>query len=331
VTATPLLEVDSITVEFPLDGHVLRAVDGASFAIAAGERVALVGESGSGKTVTALSIMGLLDPPGRIAYGDIRLDGRSLVGWSEREYRRVRGLDVAMVFQEPMTALNPAQRVGTQVAEAMRVHDPALRRSAARSRVVALFEEVGIADAVRRLRDYPHQLSGGTRQRVLLAMALANTPRLLIADEPTTALDATTQAQILELVDRLCAAHRMAVLLVTHDLAVVAGHADRVVVLYAGRVMEDGPVDAVFARPAHPYTRGLLTSVPGGAGNRERPRVIAGAPPDPRRPPQGCPFHPRCDFAEEQCRSRVPPLAEVGPERASACLRVDEVLASGGE
>jgi oligopeptide/dipeptide ABC transporter ATP-binding protein len=275
--------------------------------------------------------MGLLDPPGRIAYGDIRLDGQSLVALPEHEYRRVRGRDVAMVLQEPMTALNPAQRVGTQVAEAMRVHDPTLRKSATRERVIALFEEVGIADAVRRLRDYPHQLSGGMRQRVLIAMALANTPRLLIADEPTTALDATTQAQILELVDRLRAAHGMAVLLVTHDLAVVAGHADRVVVMYAGRVIEEGPVDAVFARPAHPYTRGLLTSVPGSADSRERLRVIPGTPPDPRRQPQGCAFHPRCDLAQEQCRARVPPLVDIAPGRASACLRVDEVLAAGRE
>jgi oligopeptide/dipeptide ABC transporter ATP-binding protein len=327
VTATPMLEVDSVTVEFPLDRDVLRAVDGASFAIAAGERVALVGESGSGKTVTALAIMGLLDPPGRVAYGDIRLDGQSLLAWSEDEYRNVRGRELAMVFQEPMTALNPALRVGAQVAEAMRVHDRALRKAAARRRVIALFEEVGIADAARRVRDYPHQLSGGTRQRVLLAMALANTPRLLIADEPTTAVDVTTQAQILELVDTLCAAHGMAVLLVTHDLAVVAGHADRVVVMYAGRVVEEGPVDAVFARPAHPYTRGLLASVPGVRGAREPLRAIPGTPPDPRRHPQGCAFHPRCELAQEQCRSRVPPLAEIAPARSSACLRVDELLA----
>jgi oligopeptide/dipeptide ABC transporter ATP-binding protein len=327
MTTAPLLEVDSLHVEFELDGESLGAVAGASFAIAAGERVALVGESGSGKTVTALAIMGLLDAPGRIAGGDIRLDGRSLPGLPEEEYRRVRGRDVAMVFQDPMTALNPAHRVGAQVAEAITVHDAAVGRSAARTRTITLLEEVGIADPSRRARDYPHQLSGGTRQRVLLAMALANTPRLLIADEPTTALDVTTQAQILELLDALRVEHEMALLLVTHDLAVVAGHADRVVVMYAGRVVEEGPVDDVFARPSHPYTRGLLASVPTAVRSGAALAAIPGAPPDLRRQPPGCAFHPRCDLAQERCRDAAPPLTLVAPERSSACLRADELLA----
>jgi oligopeptide/dipeptide ABC transporter ATP-binding protein len=329
MTTTPVLEVDSLCVEFGLDGELVRAVDGVSFAIEAGERVALVGESGSGKTVTALTIMGLLEPPGRITSGDIRLGGRSLPGLSEEEYRRVRGRDVAMVFQDPMTALNPAHRVGAQVAEAITVHDGTVRRSAARTRAIALFEEVGIPDAPRRARDYPHQLSGGTRQRVLLAMALANTPQVLIADEPTTALDVTTQAQILELLDALCAVHGMAVLLVTHDLAVVAGHADRVVAMYAGRVAEVGPVDAVFARPSHPYTRGLLASAPAATDGRATDGLIAipGAPPELRRRPAGCAFHPRCALAEERCRAAVPPLTSVAHRRSSACVRADELLA----
>jgi oligopeptide/dipeptide ABC transporter ATP-binding protein len=327
MNAATMLEVDALSVEFALDGEPFRAVDRVTFSIAAGERVALVGESGSGKTVTALTVMGLLDPPGRIATGDIRLDGRSLPELSEEEYRLVRGRDVAMVFQDPMTALNPAHRVGTQVAEAITVHDASVSRADARRRAIALFEEVGIADAGRRARDFPHQLSGGTRQRVLLAMALANRPRLLIADEPTTALDVTTQAQVLELLDALRAALGMSVLLVTHDLGIVAGHADRVVVMYAGRVVEDGPVDAVFARPAHPYTRGLLASVPTTRRANAPLAAIGGSPPAGRRPPDGCAFHPRCDLAQERCRAVVPPLTLVAPGRSSACLRADELLA----
>jgi oligopeptide/dipeptide ABC transporter ATP-binding protein len=330
MTTAPMLQVDSLSVEFAFDGDPLRAVDGVSFAIAAGERVALVGESGSGKTVTALTIMGLLDPPGRVAAGEVLLDGRSLTALSEEEYRAIRGRDVAMVFQDPMTALNPAHRVGAQVAEAITVHDGTVRRAAARTRTIALLEEVGIADAPRRARDYPHQLSGGTRQRALIAMALANAPRLLIADEPTTALDVTTQAQILELLDALRAEHGMAVLLVTHDLAVVAGHADRVVVMYAGRVVEDGPVDAVFAEPAHPYTRALLASVPAATRGSVGLAAIPGTPPDLRRRPAGCAFHPRCDLAEERCRAAVPPLTPVAPGRSSACVRADELLAGPG-
>ncbi|MDQ1430159.1 MAG: peptide/nickel transport system ATP-binding protein, partial [Actinomycetota bacterium] len=256
------LEVDGLAVQFAVERDVVRAVSDVSFSVASGETVAIVGESGSGKTVTALAVMGLIDRPGSITRGDVRLAGRSLVGVSESEYREVRGREVAMVFQDPMTALNPVMRVGEQIAEAIAVHGGTRSRRAARARAVELLERVGITPASARAREYPHQLSGGMRQRVMVAMALANGPRVLIADEPTTALDVTTQAQILELLGEVQREMGLALVLVTHDLGVVAGLADRVVVMYAGRVVEEGPVDAVFGASGHPYTRGLLASVP---------------------------------------------------------------------
>jgi oligopeptide/dipeptide ABC transporter ATP-binding protein len=315
-----VLEVDALRVEFPLDTGVVRAVDGVSFSVAAGERVAIVGESGSGKTVTALAVMGLLDPPGRIVEGDIRLDGRSLVGLSEDAYRELRGRDIAMVFQDPMTALNPAQRVGAQVAEAITVHDASVTGAAASARAATLFADVGIAAAEARARDYPHQLSGGVRQRVLLAMALANSPRVVLADEPTTALDVTTQAQVLELFDTLTAERGAALVLVTHDLGVVAGHADRVVVMYAGRVVEDGRVDDVLASPAHPYTRALLASVPSAMARRGTLAPIGGTPPNLADLPPGCAFHPRCVFAIPRCTDEVPALVVTAPGHRAACI-----------
>jgi oligopeptide/dipeptide ABC transporter ATP-binding protein len=321
----PLLEVDGLSVDFTVDEGVVHAVDGMSMTLAPGERVAVVGESGSGKTVTALAIMGLIEPPGRITAGDVRLDGRSLTALSEGDYREIRGRDVAMVFQDPMTALNPAHRVGAQVAEAITVHDSSVTRSAAAARAVELLESVGIASASTRARDYPHQFSGGMRQRVLLAMALANRPRLLIADEPTTALDVTTQAQILELLDTIRSELGLAVLLVTHDLGVVAGHADRVVVMYAGRVVEEGAVDDVFASPRHPYTRGLLASVPSIARARGALTPIPGSPPNLLHVPEGCAFHPRCVHAQERCRAAVPPLVTLTPGHRAACIRVHEI------
>jgi len=324
VSSAPLLEVDSLRVEFKTDAGTVRAVDGVSLSLAPGERVAVVGESGSGKTVTALAVMGLLEPPGNITGGDVRLDGRSLPPLPDNEYRRIRGRDIAMVFQDPMSALNPAIRVGAQVAEAITVHDPSVSRAAARRRAVELLERVGIAAAAQRVRDYPHQLSGGMRQRVLLAMALANSPRVLIADEPTTALDVTTQAQILELLDSSRADLGLSVLLVTHDLGVVAGHADRVVVMYAGRIVEEGGVQQVFASPRHPYTRGLLASVP-TANGRGSLTPIPGAPPDLSQVLVGCPFHPRCAFAEAQCLDAVPPLVELADGHCAACVRAREI------
>jgi peptide/nickel transport system ATP-binding protein len=321
----PLLEVDGLSVDFTVDGGVVHAVDGMSMTLAPRERVAVVGESGSGKTVTALAIMGLIEPPGRITAGDVRLDGRSLTALSEDDYRQIRGRDVAMVFQDPMTALNPAHRVGAQVAEAITVHDSSVTRPAAVARAVELLESVGIASASTRARDYPHQFSGGMRQRVLLAMALANRPRVLIADEPTTALDVTTQAQILELLDSIRSELGLAVVLVTHDLGVVAGHADRVVVMYAGRVVEEGAVDDVFASPRHPYTRGLLASVPSIASARGELTPIPGSPPNLLHVPEGCAFHPRCVYAQERCRAAVPPLVALTPGHRAACIRAHEI------
>jgi peptide/nickel transport system ATP-binding protein len=305
----PLLEVDELSVDFTVDGGVVHAVDGMSLTLAPGERVAVVGESGSGKTVTALAIMGLIEPPGRITAGDVRLDGRSLTALSERDYRQIRGRDVAMVFQDPMTALNPAHRVGAQVAEAITVHDSSVTRSAASTRAVELLESVGIASASTRARDYPHQFSGGMRQRVLLAMALANRPRVLIADEPTTALDVTTQAQILELLDTIRSDIGLAVVLVTHDLGVVAGRADEVIVMYAGQVVERAPTATLFADMKMPYTEALLRSIPKVAQpSHTRLVAIPGRPPDLVSPPAGCRFAPRCAYVQDRCRVEQPPL-----------------------
>jgi len=324
-TVAPVLEIDGLCVEFATEHGPVRAVEGVSIALAPGERVAVVGESGSGKTVTALAIMGLIEAPGRITAGDVRLDGRSLRSISDDDYRQIRGRDVAMVFQDPMTALNPAMRIGPQVAEAITVHDSAVSRATASTRAIEQLEEVGIASAAQRARDYPHQLSGGMLQRVLIAMALANRPRVLIADEPTTALDVTTQAQILELLDDLGRDRDLAVVLVTHDLGVVAGHADRVMVMYAGRVVEEGTVDDVFASPRHPYTRGLLAAVPTVSHARGALVAIPGSPPNLLDLPAGCAFHPRCPFAQDRCRAAVPALRELAPSHRAACIRAEEL------
>jgi oligopeptide/dipeptide ABC transporter ATP-binding protein len=328
VSGVAALEVEGLAVQFAVEREVVRAVSDVSFSVAAGETVAIVGESGSGKTVTALAIMGLIDRPGWITRGDIRLAGRSLVGVSESEYREVRGRELAMVFQDPMTALNPVMRVGDQIAEAIAVHGGARSRRAARGPAVELLERVGITPATARAREYPHQLSGGMRQRVMVAMALANGPQVLIADEPTTALDVTTQAQILELLGDLQRERDLALVIVTHDLGVVAGLADRVVVMYAGRVVEEGPVDAVFGASGHPYTRGLLASVPRRGDARGELVAITGTPPDPARLPSGCAFHPRCPLAVEQCRVEVPELRVLSPGHRAACVFAERVSRS---
>jgi oligopeptide/dipeptide ABC transporter ATP-binding protein len=328
VSGVAALEVEGLAVQFAVERDVVRAVSDVSFSVAAGETVAIVGESGSGKTVTALAIMGLVDRPGSITQGDIRLAGRSLVGVSESEYREVRGRELAMVFQDPMTALNPVMRVGDQIAEAIVVHGGARSRRAARGPAVELLERVGITPAAARAREYPHQLSGGMRQRVMVAMALANGPQVLIADEPTTALDVTTQAQILELLGELQREMGLALVIVTHDLGVVAGLADRVVVMYAGRVVEEGPVDAVFGASGHPYTRGLLASVPRRGDARGELVAITGTPPDPARLPSGCAFHPRCPLAVDQCRVEIPELRVLSPDHRAACVFAERVSQS---
>ncbi len=325
-----VLEINDLHVEFAGREQAVHAVNGVSLSIEAGVTLALVGESGSGKTVTALAVMGLLEPPGRIVSGDIKLEGHSLLELAERDYRAVRGARMTMVFQDPLSSLNPAFRIGDQVAEARRAHDRSVTRASAAKCAVELLERVGIPDAAARVRDYPHQLSGGMRQRVMIAMAVANEPALVIADEPTTALDVTIQAQVLDVLRSVQRETGAALVLVTHDLGVVAGIAERVAVMYAGRIVEEGPVDTVFANPAHPYTAGLLASTPRLDTNpRDRLPVIAGVPPSPSSSIQGCAFAPRCPLAIDVCRVSAPPFQPVGSRHASACYRWDEVLTVG--
>jgi peptide/nickel transport system ATP-binding protein len=314
------LEVRGLRTSFFLDGGEARAVDGVSFRLEPGRVLGLVGESGCGKSITALSVMRLVPPPGRIVGGEIRFEGRDLLRLAESEMRAVRGAGLAMVFQEPMTSLNPVFTVGSQIAEAVRLHRPVSRREAA-ERAVELLTEVGIPDAARRARDYPHQLSGGMRQRVMIAIAISCEPRVLIADEPTTALDVTIQAEILDLLTELRARHGMALLLITHDLGVVAQQADEVAIMYAGRIVEQAPVLDVFDRPLHPYTQALFRSMPGIAGPRERLEAIPGQVPELLRLPSGCTFRDRCPRAIDECGSRVPPLEAKRPGHVAACIR----------
>jgi oligopeptide/dipeptide ABC transporter ATP-binding protein len=321
------LEVDGLRVEFGRLPAAVQAVHRVSFSVDMGETVAVVGESGSGKSVTGLAVMGLIDPPGRITEGDVRLAGKPLIGLPESEYRRVRGRDLAMVFQDPLSALNPVRRVGDQIAEAAWVHGGS--RAKARARAVEILDRVGVTPAARRARAYPHELSGGMRQRVMLAMALVNRPQVLIADEPTTALDVTTQAQILELLGELQREMGLALVLVSHDLGVVAGVADRVLVMYAGRIVEEGSVDEIFTAAGHPYTRGLLASIPRADASRAALAAIPGSPPDPSALPSGCPFHPRCVFAVEACREERPAPRVLSGGHRAAC-RFAEAVSQGG-
>ena len=328
----PVLQVRDLVTEFTTDEGRLRAVDGVSFDLHAGQTLAVVGESGSGKSVTSLSVMGLLPARiGRVAGGSIKLDGQDLVGLSERRMQRVRGNDIGMIFQEPMTSLTPVYTVGDQIAEAILTHRDISRR-AARARAVELLEQVGIPEPKLRARAYPHQLSGGMRQRVMIAIALACDPRVLIADEPTTGLDVTIQAQILELLRRLQAETGMAILFITHDLGVVAEIADRVLVMYAGQMVEEAPVEALFAQPRMPYTIGLLGSTPRpgasalAAGAAPRLRAIPGNIPSPRALPQGCRFHPRCTHMREGlCTTAAPPLDSAAPGHQVRCARWRDV------
>ncbi len=305
----------------------LVAVNDVSFAVGRGETLCLVGESGSGKSLTAFSILRLVPPPGRILGGSIQFGGRDLLTLPEDQMCDVRGADIALIFQEPMTALNPVFTVGDQIAEALVVHGRMDWR-AARAEAVRLMDAVRIPDAAARARDYPHQLSGGQRQRVLIAMALACKPALVIADEPTTALDVTIQAQILDLLRQLQAEHGLALLLITHDLGVVAEMADRVAVMYAGRIVEQGPVEAIFASPQHPYTKGLLASLPGVRSleseasrvSGKRLQAIEGTVPSLTDLPPGCAFEPRCAERVDVCREAVPPLVALGDDRAARCV-----------
>ena len=323
-TGEPLLRVHDLRTYFHLGGAVAKAVDGVSFDIRAGETVGMVGESGCGKSVTALSLLRLVDPPGRIQPGSrIEFEGRDLLSLNEEGIRQIRGNRIAMVFQEPMTALNPVFTIGDQVAEVARVHAKASRR-AAWERAVEMLSLVGIPDPRERAKSYPHQLSGGMRQRVLIAMALVMNPSLLIADEPTTALDVTIQAQILELIADLQQRLGLAVLLITHDLGVVAEVTSRVLVMYGGQIVERAPVRELFRNPRHPYTRGLLDAMPRLGRQRDRLTVIPGTVPPPTRWPSGCRFRDRCAWAWPRCADEHPPEYPVSADHNARCHLVDE-------
>jgi len=330
----PLLSVEDLRVHFHTDAGVVKAVDGVSWSVGRGETLGIVGESGSGKSVSALAVMGLVPvPPGRFESGRILFQGRDLLKADDKELRAIRGKEISMIFQDPLTSLNPVFRVGHQIAEVIQVHEK-VGRIAARKRAVDLLAEVGIPNPAQRAREYPHQFSGGMRQRAMIAMALALDPAVLLADEPTTALDVTVQAQIMDLLLRLQADRGTAVVLITHDLGLVAGHADRVVVMYAGRVAETAGVDDLYYRPRHAYTLGLLSSLARLDRRRtERLKPIVGQPPSMIRVPAGCAFNPRCPFATDVCRTDRPELvpsdAAGGVGHLHACHHADEVAKVG--
>jgi peptide/nickel transport system ATP-binding protein/oligopeptide transport system ATP-binding protein len=319
----PLLSVRDLKVHFQTADGIVKAVDGVTFDVGAGETLAVVGESGSGKSVTSLAVMRLLAPSARYAGGEIRLGGENLLDKTARQMRAVRGNDIGMIFQEPMTSLNPVHTVGHQVAEVIALHRRC-SKSDAKRQAVEMLDLVGIPEPQKRADRYPHEMSGGMRQRVMIAMALACRPRLLIADEPTTALDVTIQAQILDLMRRLQREFSMAIMFITHDLGVVAEMADRVAVMYGGRVVEEGRVGEIFAHPRMPYTAGLMASVPRlghGDGVKSRLKAIRGSVPPPLRMPSGCSFAPRCDHAVSGCDAAVPGLEDIGESHAVRCLR----------
>ena len=323
----PLLRVEDLVVELEVEGVRAHAVDGVGFELEAGHTLALVGESGCGKSLTALAVLRLLPRPvARIARGRVLYRGRDVVTMSGAEVRKVRGGEIAMVFQEPMTSLNPVFSCGEQIAEVARLHLGMSRRQA-RDRAIELLDEVGIDRPAERAKQVPHELSGGMRQRVMIAMALAGEPSVLLADEPSTALDVTTQAQILDLIDRLCVERGMAVLLVTHDLALASQRAHRVAVMYAGRIVESAPRESLFTRPAHPYTRGLLACRPRLGERRELLPAIEGTVPDVFERPAGCRFHPRCGFAVPACAQFEPELAAIGGDQRVACTEWRRVVA----
>ncbi|MGW2380298.1 ABC transporter ATP-binding protein [Streptomyces sp. NPDC001658] len=314
-----LLEVRDLQVEFRTRDGVAKAVNGVTYGVDAGETLAVLGESGSGKSVTAQAVMGILDiPPGRITGGEILFQGRDLLKLKEEERRRIRGAEMAMIFQDALSSLNPVLSVGDQLGEMFVVHR-GMSRKDARTKAVELMDRVRIPAAKERVRDYPHQFSGGMRQRIMIAMAMALEPALIIADEPTTALDVTVQAQVMELLAELRREYHMGLILITHDLGVVADVADRIAVMYAGRIVESAPVHDIYKAPAHPYTRGLLESIPRLDQKGQELYAIKGLPPNLMDIPPGCAFHPRCPMARDVCRTDVPPLYEVDEDRGSAC------------
>ncbi len=318
----PLLDVKDLRTHFHTRAGVVRAVDGVSFSVAPGEMLGIVGESGSGKSVANLSLLGLVPmPPGKIESGTAQFDGVDLLHCTTAQRRAIRGKKISMVFQDPMTALNPYLRIGDQIMEPLLIHEN-ISKADARARAIAMLKRVGIHDAERRLREYPHRFSGGMRQRVMIAMALITHPQLLIADEPTTALDVTVQAQILELLKTMQAELGMAVILVTHDLGVIAESCNRVLVMYAGRIVESATVDDLFREPKHPYTRALLASIPATQAKGATLYTIQGAPPDLTAQIEGCPFAPRCEHAQPQCTIDPMPLAEIVAGHTTACKRV---------
>ena len=314
-----LLSIDNLKVFFHSDGAVSKAVDGVSYEVRGGETVCLVGESGCGKTVSALSILGLIpQPPGRIHGGRVLFKGRNLLDLNEETLQKIRGREIAMIFQEPMTSLNPVFPVGEQIEEVIVNHE-SVDRMEARQRVIGLLNDVGIPSPEQRLKDYPHNLSGGQRQRVMIAMALACAPDLVIADEPTTALDVTVQAQILHLFREFQDRKRMSVLYITHNLGVVAEIGDRIYIMYAGAIVETGNGDQIFRDPSHPYTTGLLAALPDRSRKGQPLYSIPGAVPDPAHKPSGCPFHPRCPYTEESCRSNFPSMVDFGDHHLARC------------
>ncbi|MFE3550435.1 ABC transporter ATP-binding protein [Streptomyces kronopolitis] len=326
VAEPPLLDVRDLRVEFRTRDGVAKAVNGVSYHVARGQTLAVLGESGSGKSVTAQAVMGILDsPPGFLTGGEIVFQGRDLLTLRREERRRIRGAKMAMIFQDALSALNPVLSVGAQLGEMFQVHEGVSRKEA-RARAVELMERVKIPAARERVGDYPHQFSGGMRQRIMIAMALALGPDLIIADEPTTALDVTVQAQVMDLLAELQRELTMGLILITHDLGVVADVADTIAVMYAGRIVETAPVHQLYKAPAHPYTRGLLDSIPRLDQKGRQLYAIKGMPPNLTAVPPGCPFHPRCPLVRDVCRTDPPPLYEVGPGRTSACHFWKETL-----
>ena len=325
----PLLSIRDLVVEFGTEDGVVHAVDGISYDVYPGETLGVVGESGSGKSVSVMSILGLIpQPPGRIARGEALFKGRDLLKLRMRQLRQIRGGDVAMIFQDPMTSLNPVLSIGAQLTEAIRAHQPGVKEKAAKARVVELLRLVGVPNPERRFNQYPHEFSGGMRQRAMIAMAIANSPSLLIADEPTTALDVTIQAQILEVLKAAQEETHAATILITHDLGLIAELADRVVVMYAGKVVELGDVHTIFSSPRHPYTVGLMESLPTLVGEEDWLRPIPGQPPSLINVPPGCAFHPRCFLSQgrARCRTEVPDLRPIGDSKhLSACHFAEEL------